>query len=435
MAVDFLSGRIRRRSVTKALAAGGLVAAAGAFGAPMPLRAQTAARVVVIGGGPGGTTMARFLKQEAPELQVTLVEANPQHTTCFYSNLYLGGLVTFEDITHGYDRLRALGVEVVQGRATGVDAAARSVTLEDGTGLAYDKLVLSPGIDMRWGAIEGYDEAAAEVMPHAYRAGPQTRLLKEQVMAMPEGGTFLMVAPPNPYRCPPGPYERVSMIAHQLKQHNPTAKILILDAKPSFSKQGLFEEAWARHYSGMIEWVPGDFGGKVVAVDPAAMTVTTEDGDVIRADVVNCIPPQQAGAIAAIAGATDESGWCPVAPESMASTILPDVVVLGDASIAGDMPKSGFSANSQAKVAAMVLRHELTGSRLFPVRYRNTCWSSTAPEDTVKIGANYEPRDGKITSFDGFVSAVGEPDELRREQRAEADAWYASIIAETFGTA
>ena len=425
--------RIKRRGFTKALGAGGLVLAAGAVGAPLPLRAQEA-RVVIVGGGPGGATMARFLKQDAPDLQVTLVEANPQHTTCFYSNLYLGGLVEFEDITHGYDQLAELGVEMVQGRAVGVDADAKNLQLEDGTTLAYDKLVLSPGIDMRWGAIEGYDQAAAEVMPHAYQAGPQTRLLKEQVLAMREGGTFLMVAPPNPYRCPPGPYERVSLIAHQLQQHNPTAKILILDAKPSFSKQGLFEEAWNTHYSGMIEWVPGDFGGKVVAVDTDAMTVTNEDGEVFEADVINCIPPQQAGAIAAAAGATDESGWCPVEPDSMASTILPDVVVLGDASIAGDMPKSGFSANSQAKVAAMVLRHELTGSRLFPVRYRNTCWSSTAPEDTVKIGANYEPRDGKITAFDGFVSEVGESAELRLEQRREADAWYASIIAETFGT-
>ncbi len=424
---------IGRRRFNRALGASGLAVAAGTLGAPLPLRAE-AARVVIVGGGPGGATMARFLKQDAPELGVTLVEANPVHTTCFYSNLYLGGLVDFEDITHGYDQLAELGVEVVQGRAVGVDAESRILELEDGTTLDYDKLVLAPGIAMRWDAIDGYDEAAAEIMPHAFQAGPQTRLLKEQFMGMREGGTFLMVAPPNPYRCPPGPYERVSLVAHQFTQHNPTAKILILDAKPSFSKQALFEEAWRTHYPGMIEWVPGDFGGKVVAVDTDAMTVTNEDGEVFEADVINCIPPQQAGLVAAAAGATDESGWCPVEPDSMASTILPDVVVLGDASLAGDMPKSGFSANSQAKVAAMVLRHELTGSRLFPVRYRNTCWSSTAPEDTVKIGANYEPRDGRITSFDGFVSEVGESDELRREQRLEADAWYASIIAETFGT-
>jgi NADPH-dependent 2,4-dienoyl-CoA reductase/sulfur reductase-like enzyme len=424
---------LRRRGFNKAMAAGGLAVGAGLIGAPWPLRAA-AARVVVIGGGPGGTTMARYLKAEAPQLQVTLIEAHPQHTTCFYSNLYLGGLVTFEAITHGYDALRSLGVEVVQDRAAAVDPVARKVTLAGGGEQAYDRLVLAPGIDLRWGAIAGYDEAAAQLMPHAYQAGPQTRLLKEQVLAMPAGGLFVMVAPPNPYRCPPGPYERVSMIAHQLKQHNPTAKILILDAKPSFSKQALFEEAWRTHYSGMIEWVPGDFGGTVAAVDPQAMTVTTEDGDVIAADVVNCIPPQQAGAIAAAAGATDDSGWCPVAADSMASTLVEDVVVLGDAAIAGDMPKSAFSANSQAKVAAMVLRHQLTGSRLFPSRYRNTCWSSTAPADTVKIGANYEPRDGRITSFDGFVSEVGESAELRREQRAEADAWYASIVADSFGS-
>jgi NADPH-dependent 2,4-dienoyl-CoA reductase/sulfur reductase-like enzyme len=426
--------RFKRRGFNKALGAGGLLVASGVIGAPLPLRAANG-RVVVIGGGPGGTTIARYLKQDAPELQVTLVEANPQHTTCFYSNLYIGGLVEFDDITHGYEPLIQAGIEVVQGRALGVDPVARTVELEDGTALPYDKLVLSPGIDMRWGAIEGYDEAAAQIMPHAYQAGPQTRLLKEQILAMREGGTFLMVAPPNPFRCPPGPYERISLVAHQLKQHNPTAKILILDAKPGFSKQALFEEAWNTHYPGMIEWVPGDFGGTVVAVDPGAMTVTTEDGDVIEADVVNCIPPQKAGVIAEAAGATDESGWCPVAPESMASTVLDDVVVVGDASIAGDMPKSGFSANSQAKVAAMAIRHELTGSRLFPARYRNTCWSTTAPEDTVKIGANYEPREGRITSFEAFVSEVGESAELRLEQRAEADGWYASIIADMFGTA
>jgi len=425
--------RIKRRRFNRALGLGGLAVAAGSIAAPLPLRAA-AARVVIVGGGPGGTTMARFLKRDAPELQVTLVEANPLHTTCFYSNLYLGGLVAFDDITHDYDDLAALGIEIVQDRAVAVDPDSRTLELAEGPPLVYDKLVLAPGIAMRWGAIEGYDEAAALIMPHAFQAGAQTRLLKEQVLGMRQGGTFLMVAPPNPYRCPPGPYERASMIAHQFEQHNPTAKILILDAKPSFSKQALFEEAWRTHYSGMIEWVPGDFGGRVVAVDPVAMTVTNADGEVFAADVVNCIPPQQAGLIAAAAGATDESGWCPVEPDSMASSILPDVVVLGDASIAGDMPKSGFSANSQAKVAAMVLSHELTGSRLFPVRYRNTCWSSTAPEDTVKIGASYEPRDGKISAYDGFVSEVGESAELRREQRLEADAWYASIVSETFGT-
>lgn len=426
--------QIRRRGFNKALGAGGLVAAAGAIGAPLPLRAAEA-RVVVIGGGPGGTTVARYLKQDSPELQVTLIEANPRHTTCFYSNVYLGDMVSFDDITHGYEPLVKAGIEVLQGRAMGVDPVARTVEVDGGGTVPYDKLVLSPGIALRWGAIEGYDEAAAEIMPHAYQAGPQTRLLKEQIMGMREGGTFVMVAPPNTYRCPPGPYERICMVAHQLKQHNPTAKILILDAKPSFSKQALFQDAWTTYYPGMIEWVPGDFGGKVVAVDPAAMTVSTEDGEVIAADVVNCIPPQQAGTIAAVAGAADDSGWCPVSPEGMASTLVDDIVVIGDASIAGDMPKSGFSANSQAKVAAMVLRHELTGSRLFPIRYRNTCWSTVAPDDTVKVGANYEPRDGKITSFDGFLSEVGETVELRREQKAEADGWYASIIADMLGDA
>lgn len=426
-----MSMTIGRRGFGKTLAAAGLVTAAGGIAAPLPLRAAEA-RVVVIGGGPGGTTLARFLKAEAPDLQVTLIEANPQHTTCFYSNLYLGGLVGFDDITHGYDGLRAIGVEVVQGRAAGVDPVARSVTLEDGASLPYDRLVLAPGIAMRWGAIEGYDEAAAEAMPHAYQAGPQTRLLLDRLLAMREGGTYLMVAPPNPYRCPPGPYERISMVAHLLKQTNPTAKILVLDPKDKFSKQALFEEGWQRHYDGMVTWVGPDFGGGAVEVRPAAMEVVV-DGEVQKVDVCNVIPGQMAGKIAQIAGVTNDSGWAPVDPASMQSKLDANVWVLGDSSAQGDMPKSAFSANSQAKVAAMAIRGDLTGSRTFPAKYSNTCWSLIAPEDGVKVGASYEPTPDKIASVHSFISQTGEDAALRKVTYEESLGWYAGITADIFG--
>ncbi len=411
----------------------GLVAGTSILAAPAILRAQTAGRVIVIGGGAGGGTVARYVKKDAPDLDVTLVEANPQYTTCFYSNLYIGGIRDFDSITHGYDGLAGHGVNVVNALASGVDAAAKIVTLEDGSILEYDKLVLAPGIDFKWGEIEGYDEAAAEIMPHAYKAGPQTMLLKDKVDTMAEGGTFVMVAPPNPYRCPPGPYERVCMIAKRFKEINPTAKIMILDPKEKHSKQALFQEAWDTYYDGMIEWVPGDFGGKVMSVDVSGMTITTEDSEVVKADAANIIPPQKAGMIASAAGATDDTGWCPIDAKTMASTIVDDVYVVGDACIPGDMPKSGFSANSQAKVCAMAVRNALTGSDLFPARFRNTCWSTVAEADTMKVGASYEATDEKIAKTEGFISKVGESADLRLQTREEADGWYESITADIFG--
>ena len=388
---------------------------------------------MVIGGGAGGGTCARYIaKDSGGEVEVTLIEEQERYTTCFYSNLYLAGWRDLDSITHDYDRL-ASSMTVVNARATGVDAAAKTVTLANGDTVAYDKLVVSPGIDIRFDAIEGYDEAAAEIMPHSWKAGTQTALLRKQLEAMDDGGVFVLAAPPNPYRCPPGPYERVSCIADYFKREKPNSKILILDPKPKFSKQGLFEAAWRDYYSGMIEWLPPDFGGQVASVDPGAMTLTSSDGTVHEASVANVVPAQTAGRIAHDAGLTDDSGWCPIEADSMRSTMDPDIFVLGDASIAGDMPKSGFSANSQAKVAANVIRGELTGSRIFPARFRNTCWSSVAEDDAVKVGANYRVEEGKITSVDPFISQTGEDAALRSQTKAEANDWYANITADIFG--
>lgn len=413
-------------------AGAGAIAGAGLFA--IPVIGQARPRVVVIGGGPGGGTAAKYIARDSGgEIDVTLIEAQRHYTTCFYSNLYLGGLWDFDGLVHGYDVMRDdHGVTVVHDLAVAVDTEAKTVTTAGGDSFAYDKLVVAPGIAMRWDAIEGYDEAAAETMPHAYQAGVQTQILKSQLEAMEDGGTFVLAAPPMPYRCPPGPYERVSMVAWYFKNHKPASKILVLDAKDSFSKQGLFTDAWNRYYPGMVEWVPAEFGGTVDAVDAAAMEIHA-DGDRHHADVANIIPPQTAGRIARDAGLSDESGWCPIVPESMASALVDDVHVLGDATIASEMPKSAFSANSQAKVAAMVIKAELIGARAFPPRFRNTCWSSVADGDAVKIGANYRPTDEKLEAFDNFVSEVGESEELRRETRVEADGWYAGITEDIFG--
>jgi NADPH-dependent 2,4-dienoyl-CoA reductase/sulfur reductase-like enzyme len=401
--------------------------------APMVL-GQAKPKVVVIGGGAGGATAARYLaKDSAGALDVTLVEANPIYTTCFFSNLYIGGFYDFEALQHGYDKVAAGGVTVINDLATGVDRAARTVTLAGGQVLNYDRLILSPGIDFKDGAVPGWSaDAHAEIMPHAYKAGPQTQLLKAQVQAMPQGGVFAMVAPPNPYRCPPGPYERISMIAHLLKQSNPTAKIIIADPKDNFSKKALFEEGWGFHYDGMIDWVGPEFGGGAVEVRPDTMEVVI-DGEVTKVDCCNVIPAQQAGKIAALAGVTNESGWAPVDPATMKSKVDENIWVLGDSSLQGDMPKSGFSANSQAKVAAMVIRSELTGSRAFPAKYSNTCWSLIAPDDGVKVGASYEPTPEKIASVESFISQTGEDAALRKATYEESLGWYAGITSDMFG--
>lgn len=417
----------RRLFIGTSLATGTLLAAPVVWGQAKP-------RVVIIGGGAGGATAARYLaKDSGGALDVTLVEANPVYTTCFFSNLYIGGFYDFDKLQHGYDKIAAGGVTVVNDMATAVDRGAKTVTLAGGQVLGYDRLILAPGIDFKEGSVPGWSvESHAEIMPHAYKAGPQTQLLKKMVESMPQGGVFAMVAPPNPYRCPPGPYERISMVAHVLKQTNPTAKIMVLDPKENFSKKALFEEGWARHYDGMVEWIGPDFGGGKVEVRPDTMEIVVE-GEATRVDVCNVIPGQVAGKIAAIAGVTAESGWAPVEPASMKSKVDENVYVLGDSSAQGDMPKSGFSANSQAKVAAMSIRGELTGSRVFPAKYSNTCWSLIAPDDGVKVGASYEPTPEKIASVESFVSATGEDAALRKATYEESLGWYAGITADVFG--
>jgi sulfide dehydrogenase [flavocytochrome c] flavoprotein subunit len=389
-------------------------------------------RVVVVGGGAGGATAARYIAKDSKgEIDVTLIEPTRTYYTCFFSNLYIGGFKEISDIGHTYGNLAAMGVNVVHDWAVGVDRDAKTVTLAGGSSVPYDKLILSPGIDFVDGAVEGWDLSAQNAMPHAYKAGSQSELLKAQLMAMPQGGTFAMVAPPNPFRCPPGPYERISMVAHYLKNNNPTAKILVADPKPKFSKMALFQEGWTKHYDGMIDWVGPEFGGDVVSVDPGAMTVTI-DGEVNKVDVCNVIPAMKAGRIAELAGVTD-GNWAPVNAVDMSTKADPDIYVLGDAAAQGDMPKSGFSANSQAKVCAMSVRGALTGSKVFPARFSNTCWSLIDTNDGIKVGASYKATDEKIAKVDGFISKTGESAELRQATYEESEGWYSGITADMFG--
>lgn len=402
--------------------------------APMVMGAGSSSpKVVVIGGGAGGATAARYIAKDSDNaISVTLIEPTRIYHTCFFSNLVIGGLREFSSIGHSYGKLAADGVNVVHDWAIGVDRDAKVVTLAGGGKIPYDKLVLSPGIDFKDGAVDGWDISSQNKMPHAYKAGSQTQLLKAQLEAMPQGGVFAMVAPPNPFRCPPGPYERVSMVAHFLKENNSSAKILIADPKPKFSKQGLFEAGWAEHYDGMIERVGPDFGGDVVTVNPDDMTLSI-DGDITKVDVCNVIPAMKAGHIAEIAGVTNDAGWAPVNAIDMSSKMDENIHVLGDASQQGDMPKSGFSANSQAKVCANAIRGALTGSKVFPAKFSNTCWSLINTNDGVKVGASYKATPEKIEKIEGFVSKVGEDAAMRKATYEESVGWYNGITSDMFG--
>ncbi len=420
----------RRTFVAGTAATAGLMT----LGAPAVL-GQTKPKVVIIGGGPGGATAAKYIARDSKgEIEVTLVEPAKQFITCFHSNLYLGGFKPMDAITHGYDKLAsAYGIKMVHQMAAAIDRDKKQVRLADGSTLPYDRLVLSPGIDLKYDSVPGWGKEHEETMPHAWKAGPQTVLLKQRLDAVPDGGVIVMIAPDNPYRCPPGPYERVSMMAHALKTAGKTkAKIVIIDPKKTFSKQGLFQEGWEKHFPGMVEWLGPDIHSGLKSVDPKTNTVETGFEVYKNCALVNVIPKQTAGKIALDAGLANASGFCPIDPANMRSASDANISILGDSSIAGDMPKSAFSANSQAKVAALMVRGELTKSPVFPARYANTCWSLITTDDTVKVGGRYEAKDGKIAAVETFVSKTGETPQLRKETQAENIGWYSGITADMF---
>jgi len=388
----------------------------------------------VVGGGFAGATCARALKAQSPQLAVTLVEPNARFVACPLSNAVVAGLRGLDAQSFTYGGVERAGVQVARQAAAAVDPARRRVRLADGSELAYDRLVIAPGVDFDFAALPGYDAAAAERLPHAWKAGEQTLLLRRQLEAMDDGGLVVMAIPANPFRCPPGPYERASLIAHYLKTHKPRSKLLLLDAKDNFSKQRLFEAAWRELYPGMIEWVSLSFGGRVTSVDPTTRILRTEFGD-HRAAVANVIPPQRAGAIARAAGVADATGWCPVDPVNFESRLQPGVHVIGDAAIGGAMPKSAFTANAQAKVCASAIAALLAGAAPAPQKLINTCYSLVAPDYGISIAGVYEPRDGLLTEVAGAggVSPLDAPREVRALEASYAEGWFATITAEVFG--
>lgn len=425
---------MNRRNFIKLAASGtaasGAIAALGfpylAFGASQ--------KVVVVGGGAGGAIAAKYIKMMNEKIDVTLVETDEVYYTCFMSNEVIGGERDVSTLAFRYDGLKARGIKVVHSMAQTVDTKKKTVALANGDHLAYDRLVLSPGIDFKWGEVEGYVEKTADIMPHAYKAGEQTTLLRNQLMSMKDGGVVIVAPPANPFRCPPGPYERVCQIAHYLKHNKPKSKVLIIDAKDKFSKQGLFTQSWKELYKGLVEWIPGkETGGGVVAVNPSKMTASTEFDD-FKGDVINLIPPQKAGAIAHAGGCTDESGWCPVDLETFESKKQKGIYVVGDASIATGLPKSGYAANSEAKICAAAVVASLAGKEMGIPSYVNTCYSIVAPNYGISVAAVYKLAADKssIKKIAGGLTPTDASDYARQREAQYAYSWFANVTHDMF---
>ena len=427
-----------RRDFIKLMGAAGAVSGLSALGLPSAVFAKASAKVVVVGGGFGGATCATYLKRWGPELDVTIVEKDAKFVTCPFSNGVLGGMWGLDEITHSFDGLKARGIKVVQDTVTGVDAAGKKIALQNGGSMSYDMLVLSPGISFVYDRVEN-DTKVEEKMPHAWKAGPQTTLLRKQLEAMPDGGTVLILPPPKPFRCPPGPYERASLIAHYLKTKKPKSKVIIVDSNESHSKQKTFHAAWQHLYGfgkgKLIEWVKETDGGKIVTLDPGTMTVIKEFGDKYKGDVINFIPYQKAAKLVHDAGLVNSDGWCDVHQDTFESKVAKDVYVLGDACVAGAMPKSGHSAASQAKNCAAAIVSKVAGKEQPAPSYNNTCYSFIAPDFGISVAAVYAFKDGSIKKTSSGVSPPppAEKDRFYKNEAKYTRGWYKSITDDMFG--
>lgn len=399
-----------------------------------------AARVVVIGGGTGGLTVAQTIKKEDPSIEVTVVEKNKFYSTCFGSNWVLSDIFTMNDITYNYTKMaEKYNINMVYDEAVGIDPEKKVVHLANmSQPLEYDRLVVSPGISFRWDQIEGHDETTSHLVPHAWKAGYQTMQLKEQINDMADDGTMVMVAPPNPFRCPPGPYERASMVAEYLKREKPKAKLLILDAKDKFSKFGLFTAGWEKHYgfktdNATLEWVSKSNGGEVSAIDPYKKIITTKNGDTIKADVINYIPAQKANMTAVKLGLVNDSGWCPVMPETFESTLIANVHVLGDASIAKPMPKSAFAANSQGVNCGKAIVALLTGKQTDAnATFGNQCYSLITGTHGISVAAGYKLDQGKMVKTFGGLFPKEQTTKTHKIESDAARGWYAGMAGSMF---
>jgi sulfide dehydrogenase [flavocytochrome c] flavoprotein subunit len=429
--MEKIMAKLTRRQFGKLAGLGSLGLMTGCTTSSLVFRKKP--RVVVVGGGFGGATAAKYLRMMDRDMEVTLVEPNSTYYTCPFSNLVVGGVKGMTDIAHDYKTLQSkYGVNFVRAKAYQVKSNA--VILEDGSKIPFDRAIVSPGIDVRYDKMPGHSQGIEKKITHSWKAGPQTMQLRRQLEAMANGGTVIICPPGNPYRCPPGPYERASMIAHYLKNNKPNSKIIILDQKEKFSKQPLFTDGWDMHYGDLIEWRSATAGGKVSEIDAEGMRLNTEFGWE-EGDVINYIPAQWAGAVARKSGLADDSGWCPVDHVTFESKLVQNVHVIGDACKAGAMPKSGFSANSQGKVAAAAVVSMFWGEDPVSPSFANTCYSYVTPDYSVSVAAVYSLKEGAIAGVEGAggVSPKDASAIVRKTEATYAQGWYDSITYDMFG--
>jgi sulfite dehydrogenase len=418
----------RRRLIGAGAALSGLALAGCATG---PAAGPSIGRVVVVGGGFGGATAARYLRMWGGNVDVTLVERNTEFVSCPISNLVLGGHKQIADVTRGYDGLKAIGVKVVQGEVTAIDAAGRKVRLAGGGEIAYDRLIVSPGVDFMLEQVGGLQAALdSGRVTHGWKAGPQTVALRRQLEAMPDGGVFAMSIPRVPYRCPPGPYERACMVASYLKTAKPKSKVLVLDANPEIqSKKALFERAFQQHYAGIIEYRAN------AELREVAGNVAKLEFEDVRADVLNVIPPQRAGDLARTAGLVNVNNrWAGVDWLTLESTAVKGVHVLGDATFSAPaMPKSGHMANQHAKVAAAAIIQLLKGEAVNPTPVvMNTCYSFVTARDVVHVASvhQYDDKDKTFKAVPGSGGVSAAANQLEgRYALSWADNIWADMLA------
>lgn len=395
------------------------------------LRRELKAKVLVVGGGFAGSACALALRRLHPTLSVTLVDPDDRYVTCPMSNSVLVGLRDLDSITVSRRGLEHAGVAYVRDRVSSIDTGLRRARLAGGALLAYDRLVVAPGIRMRWGMPEAYDEAAALIMPHAWQAGPQTQILAAQLRGIRDGGVVAISVPAGPMRCPPGPFERASLIAGFLRANKPRAKVLIFDANNHFPRQDAFTAAWQALYPGMIEWIPVTEDGAVVRVDSAAMSLYTAHA-AHRIDVANIIPPQAPGVLAVQTGLASDHGWCPTKPQTFESTYVNGVHVIGDACIADPMPKSASAASAQAKQCALAILASLQGREVPAPYFESVCYSLLEPRRGLSIHGRFRVAEGLIQQVPGGEDAA--PPTPAQEAR-NAERWFRRIVQDSFGCA
>ena len=415
------------------LTPGYVAAAAGVPTAPPFLSGGYRGRVLVVGGGYGGATAARYLRRwGGPGIDVTLVEREPSFISCPLSNLVLVDARRIEELTVGYDGLRAAGIRVLQDEVAELDPVSGRARLARHGLLAFDRVIVSPGIDFNFGAVEGLHEAAQQHILHAWKAGPQTVALRRQLEAMPDGGVFVITIPLAPYRCPPGPYERVCQVAHYFKQAKPKSKIVVLDANPDItSKKGLFLAEWNGQYKGMIDYQPNV---KVTELDAASRTAISEFGDRVKADVLNLVPPHGAAQIARRTGLIDANNrWCTVDWVTMESKAVPGVHVLGDATLAGPaMPKSGHMANQHGKAAAAAIVELFNGRKPQPLTMANTCYSFVDDRRVMHVSSVHRYDAGKAM-IEPVAGAGGLSTEASELEGVYANSWARNIWNDMLG--